>query len=418
MNLKSFSSQELIVLILTSLFFLHDSSYIAFYTPAIVWAGVVLCLFFTLWSLCSKTINCFIYLFPVVVIDAIWKIVKIPSLFDVVAVLQLSSNIMQFAILPMLTYFLLKKNNVILVWCILIVYSAVQVTTGISTIIACDIDPTLARMDYGTLRVEDPVLYAYRMNLNVGDYHTSYGFTAMLPIVIMFFKWADNISQRFILRLLLFMICIIMVYTVYSASYTMSLLVCLLMLLVFLCPRKMSRSFFLKSLFVAFIASFIFRIVIPNLLNSAADFMNNEIMSERLSDLAAAISGNDNNSDDESDFNLRLLAYEKSWNCFLSNPIIGSLEYKKSGGHSYFLDNIGLMGIFGAYLIINMFGIIWKRYFLIFRSYPWFYYYGYALLSIVIFFCVNPDGMSEQLLFFYPISAYLLSHHYNNYKFK
>jgi hypothetical protein len=163
------------------------------------------------------------------------------------------SRFMQFAILPLLTYYLFTKNNKNDIIYVFLVFCFVEITTGISTIKACAIDPELARMDYGALRDKDPALYAYRMNLNVGDYHTSYGFTAMLPIAIMFYKHAWLFPKPILVKLFSLFCVIVMIYTVYSASYTLSLLVCSVMILTFLCPITISKSYFFASLFFVLI---------------------------------------------------------------------------------------------------------------------------------------------------------------------
>ena len=405
------SSIDYIILFLATLFFLHGSSFIAFHTPAFIWAGVVTLLFLFLVKECSKFTNCFIYLLPIIVIEIIWGICRSPSIGDIKSIMMLLSRFMQFAILPLLTYYLFGKNNIRLVLYIFFVFCIVEITTGISTIRACAVDPELARMDYGTLRVEDPAFYAYRMNLNVGDYHTTYGFTAMLPIVIMFCKHACCFPKPGLVKLISLFCVVVMVYTVVSASYTLSLLVCSVMILTFLCPSAISKSYFFTSLFFMLILAYVFRTFLPSMLNFIADFFDSEIMSTRLYDLADSLNSGQNTADADSDFNLRMECYVKSWNSFLSNPIIGSLSYKGIGGHSYILDNLGLMGLFGAGLMVKMWKTIWQRYIGIFKEYTWFYYYGYALIAILIFFAVNPDGMEEQLLFFYPISGYILAYY-------
>ena len=404
------------ILFLATLFFLHGSSFIAFHTPAVIWAGVVTLLFLFLVKECSQYTNCFIYLLPIVVIEIIWDICRTPSIGDIKSIMMLLSRFMQFAILPLLTYYLFEKNNIRLVLYIFFVFCIVEITTGISTIRACAIDPELARMHYGTLRTEDPEFYAYRMNLNVGNYHTSYGFTAMLPIVIMFYKHACFFPRPVFVKLFSLFSAVVMIYTVISASYTLSLLVCSVMALTFLCPSAISKSYFFTSLLLMLNLAYVFRTFLPSILYYLADSFDSEIMSARLYDLADSLNAGQNTADVDSDFNLRMECYTKSWNSFLSNPIIGSLSYKDSGGHSYILDNLGLMGLFGVGIMVNMWKTIWRRYISIFNEYSWFYYYGYALIAILIFFAVNPDGMEEQLLFFYPISGYILAHYTNTYE--
>ena len=334
-----------------------------------------------------------------------------PSIGDIKSLLILLSGFMQFAILPLLTYYLFEKNNLRFVLYIFFVFCLVEVTTGLSTIRACAIDPQLARMNYGTLRVEDPAFYAYRMNLNVGNYHTTYGFTAMLPIVIMFYKYACFFPKPGLVKFFSLFCVIVMIYTVYSASYTISLVVSSIMIFTFLCPTTITKSYFFTSLFGVLIFTYIFRAFLPSILNYMADSFDSEIMSTRLYDLADSLNSGKNTAHVDSDFNLRMECYAKSWNSFVSNPIIGSLSYKNSGGHSYILDNLGLMGLFGVGIMINTWKTIWQRYISIFNEYTWFYYYGYALIAVFIFFLVNPDGMEEQLLFFYPISGYIIAHY-------
>ncbi len=404
------------ILFLATLFFLHSSSFIAFHTPAFIWAGVVTLLFLFLVKECSQYTNCFIYLLPIVIIEIIWGICRTPSIGDIKSIMMLLSRFMQFAILPLLTYYLFIKNNKNVVIYIFLLFCLVEITTGISTIRACAIDPELARMDYGALRVEDPAFYAYRMKLNVGNYHTSYGFTAMLPIVIMFYKNACFFPRSGFVKLFSLFSAVVMIYTVISASYTLSLLVCSVMALTFLCPSAISKSYFFTSLLIMLIFVYIFREFLPSILYYLADSFDSEIMSARLYDLADSLNAGQNTADVDSDFNLRMECYTKSWNSFLSNPIIGSLSYKDSGGHSYILDNLGLMGLFGVGIMVNMWKTIWRRYISIFNEYSWFYYYGYALIAILIFFAVNPDGMEKQLLFFYPISGYILAHYTNTYE--
>lgn len=411
MNNNGVSTIDFGILFFATLFFLHRSSFIAFHTPSFLWAGVVIALFSFLVYISLKSTNWFIYLIPIITIDIIWKICKSPSLYDLRSFLILLSVCMQTAILPLLTHYLFRKKNINCIIYIFLIFCFVEITTGISTIIACSVDPTLARMDYGTLRAENPALYAYRMNLNVGDYHTTYGFTAMLPIVVVFLKNARFLPHSNHVRLFCLFSYIIMIYTVYSASYTISLIVCCILALTIIFPSKISKPFFYVSIIFALLCYFALQSFIPPLLNYIAEILDSDIMSARLYDLADSLNFGANTARADSDFNLRMLCYEKSWNSFINNPIFGSLDYKQSGGHSFILDNLGLMGLIGFMLLIIMLKTIWNRYIVVFKRYKWFYYYGYALIAIIIFFFLNPDGMETQLLFFYPISGYILAYY-------
>lgn len=417
MNNNTLTARDYAILFLTFLFFLHRSSFIAFNTPAILWQVIVISLFLLLAFFCAKTKNVILYLFPIVVIDIIWKILKSTTLFEPVGFAQFISGIMQYSIFPLLTYYLFRKGNIKLFIYVIFVFLLVEITTGISTIFASYIDPTLARMDYGTVRTENPQLYAFRMLLNVGDYHTTYGFTAMLPIFILIYKWAHVFPRHIMMRLLSLLVVFISVYTVYSASYTISLAICCLMLLLFLCPAKINKTFFVSSLFLSIFLAFLLKQMIPFALETIAGHLDDPIMTERLLDLAKSIEYGEDTSASGSDFNERMICYEKSWSGFLSNPFWGNMNYELSGGHSFILDNLGLMGLLGVGLLIIMLKTIWKRYISIFKMYPWFYYYGYALIAILVFFFLNPDDMSEQLLFFYPVSGYVIVHYTKlNYK--
>lgn len=408
-NSYSLSLSDKLIAFFSALFFLHGSSFIAFHTPAILWAAVVFILFIALYIEVVKYIRPLLYLLPFVFIYIATALFKATDLGSFSGVARIASSILQVCILPLLSLFLIKKNNQKLLFFVFFSFLIVEITTGVSTIIANGIDPYLVRMDYGAIRDEDPALYAFRMNLNVGDYHMAYGYAAMIPIVILVIKWRESFSHPVLLGLSGIALLFLMLYVLYISQYTIAFVAGFSLLLLLVLRKKMSVNYYIFTLIAGCVVLLVLRFAIPQFLHSIADSLDSEIMSVRLEDLASSIDGNANRIDYESDYYLRMKSYGRSIESIKEYTIIGAWNDSASGGHSFIFDNIARMGLVGLLSIIVLLYSVLKRHILVFSSFPWIYYYYYALLVIIVFYFFNPDGMYEQILFSYPISGMILS---------
>lgn len=404
------SSYDFIVILLSVIYLAHGgSTFVAYYTPSIVWAFVSMGLFFLLLFGNISSGMRFRFLFPLVALAFARAVFFHFSVYGKESIIYDMVGFTQICVYPLLTYYLLNHSNKRIALFVLMSFVLVSVATGISTLSAYEMGGENFVRSSGSLEEELGEQYAMRMKLNVGNFDTVYGFATMLPVAIMFFKWRDVFRKKFASGILLFLLIALMVSTVYVGQYTISFMVCLLMLILFVCPKEISSHFFKRSLIIAIIAFVALRFFAPPLLNTLADFSNSDTMSARLLDVSNYLSTGVDESANGSDFTERNRVYNKSINSIKSTFLMGGWDYSAAGGHSFILDNIALMGLIGIFLLIKFYKSIITNFLSPYKRYPWIYYYYYGLIAAIIFHVLNPNGIYVQLLFVFPVSAYLFN---------
>ncbi len=409
-NRTAISSRDKLIVLFSALFFSHGSSFISFYTPAAIWAGIVIVLFILLYFACLRYVRPLLYLFPLIILHISTTLFKSSDLDSFASVARVVSNVLQVSILPLLSLYLIKSSNEKPIFWIFLFYFIVEATTGISTIFAYKIDPDLVRMNYGLYRDLDPALYAFRMRLNVGDYHMTYGYSAMIPIVILMIKWRKSFAHPFLIGTSCLILLSFMIYVIYISQYTISFVVGVFLLLLLFLKKRMTRSYFIITLLSTALLLFLLGVFIPPILHSVANTIDSEIMATRLDEVASSIEGKAS-MDLDSDYYLRMKSYNKSIESIKQYSIIGAWNDSASGGHSFIFDNIARMGLIGFVSIVLLLYLVHKRHLLFLSSQPWIYYYYYAFLAILIFYVFNPDGMYEQVFFAYPVSGLIIRSH-------
>lgn len=402
------SSYDYIVILLSVIYLAHGgSTFVAYYTPSIVWAFVSMGLFFLLlFGNISRGMS-LRYLLPLVALAFARTCFFHFSVYGKDSIIYDMVGFTQICVYPLLTYYLLTHSNKKIALYVLMSFVLVSVATGISTLLAYEMGGENFVRSSGSFEEELGEQYEMRMKLNVGNFDTVYGFATMLPIAIMFFKWRNVFRRKVYSGILFFLLIALMAATVYVGQYTISFMVCLLMLILFVCPKEISSRFFKRSLIIAVIAFAALRFIAPPLLNAIAEFSNSETMSTRLIDVSNSLASGKDVSSAGSDYSERAQTYNKSLQTIREYTILGSWDYGLVGGHSFILDNIALMGLIGIFLLIKFYKSIITNFLSPYKRYPWIYYYYYGLIAAIIFHVLNPNGIYVQLLFVFPVSAYL-----------
>ena len=89
---------------------------------------------------------------------------------------------------------------------------------------------------------------------------------------------------------------------------------------------------------------------------------------------------------------------------------IGGWSERGGGGHSFIFDHIAVYGVIGIVLLFVFYRAILRLFYYPYQDKPWSYYYLYGLLGVTFFYIFNPSAFYPQLLFAYPLSAYLINY--------
>ena len=398
---------DVTITVLTILYILHIAPYIAIHMPAAIYALDVFFLFILLFLQCQKFGSLFRYLAPFVTIPLLNILLRDGVPTNIIDVLKLLSGTFQIWIYPLLSLYLIKKNNVNLAKSIFFIYALVITIVGITSVIACQDIPLIIRMNPGDLRGEDEVMYQLKMNMNVGDFNNIYEYVLLMPVVVMVYKWSPFFKKGRFLRIASITLAFFMYYVIFTSQFMTATIVATLSLLLIFAPINMNKRTFIYSFVTLFLLFFVVKASIPPLLHSVANNYAGETMAERLEHVALALEGREADIDEGSDFEEREKVYNRSYQTIIEYNIVGCWDHARTGGHSFILDNIAKYGLLGFLLMYFMFKYVLERYVLIYKSRSWvyFYYYGFVIAGILCY--INPSGFYPQMYFVYPISAYL-----------
>ena len=403
------SRTDYIVIVLSSLYMVHNSPYVGVRMPAIFFASVIVLLFLLICINLARYQNIVRYIMPLFslyFLDIIF--LQHYEINSVEGAMRLLSSTMQILIYPLLAAYAVNKGNVKLAMWLLVLFLSVEFTTYVTSIIAESTISGIIRMNPGQLRDEDPMMYAMKTSMNVGNFDTVYGCATLVPIGVLLIKWRSKLFSNKLHQLVAIVATALMVYFVYVSQFTIALVGTLLMMLTIVFPKYLSLSYFKKTIWAGLFAVILTWSVLPPVLHSIADSIDSEIMAERFEGIAITLEGG--NDTGSLDVELRQAAYEKPLQAMSSTYMLGTWSDDGSGGHSHLLDSIGKYGIIGIILLLVFYKSVLKLFYVPYKHEPWVYYFLYGVLGTTLFYLVNPSELFPQLLFCYPLSAFLINY--------
>lgn len=228
-------------------------------------------------------------------------------------------------------------------------------------------DPDAARLLAGVATMDQRIEY-YKSG--VGGYGYVYGSILLLYAILFWIKNEVNVVVKIFL---IFVLCSGYVM-IFFAGYTTALLLLAasILLWLFFNFAKKGAAFLLFLFFGAF---YLCRFFVVEKMILLFDSLQLAWFSMRFAELRYAMLGDDYESLD------RAMRYEKSLNCFYSNPFWGGMDI---GEHSEIFDMLGKYGIMGACFVSAFIYVIYY----IVRDYPVKYKISFVLLLLFMF--VNP----------------------------
>lgn len=387
---------------LSSLYILHSIPVIGYYTPAVFFGAIVLLLYLAV--IITVGFNSFLRILLLSL-----PIVCIPFMRVLLSFFSDSNNLLievysffQLLLYPILGFYILHSKNTFMCKTLMAVVVLFYTVTAVTTIVGCNLYPNAARALTG--HQDDIVLYGQYKRMNIGDFHFVYFLALTLPLLIgsvRFFKIKKIIGYTLIA---------ISVTAVYYAAYSTALLFTVVALLLLIIPKTIQIRYLVGIIFFSFLLIIPARLVLSNLFSSMSESVGNEDVSSRLNDMSVVFSGGSfNQLEESSDMSTRVGLFSRSWEAFESSPIWGIWETKKLGGHSFFLDTLGLFGIGGLFLMIWMYIYIYKKFLFPQKKKKWFIFLFSSYILIIIQAILNPQPSINVLSFIFPLYTCLMN---------
>ena len=316
-------------------------------------------------------------------------------------------GLIQIMIYALLGVIIVQTNDVKSAKVIVRVFIILSIITSITTYIGCQIYPGASRA-LAVTNVEDMEYYEIYTRMNIGGFSFIYSIIFLVPLLIVLMKnYSYFPNSKF---LFLISLCCVMIIglAVFSSEYTMAVLLYSLSLSLIFFARKLSLRKLLILIFMSMSIFLLFKPVFGEILVGLSENVTSENISSRLFDIGISVQGEEiiNNN---SDVNIRMEKYMKSFNSFIANPF-GTWFFRptEAGGHSFILDNMARFGIFAIFLFVIMLRQIYRLYLLRYKTKS---YYGYGLIIFFMFIvlsAVNPGLFYIQLTFITPLFFFLL----------
>lgn len=392
MGIKSYRTIPVYFQLLVVVYMLHTSvPIVGFYTPAIVHAGVVLSLYFFLFS--RKELNiaaAAMYVLPIFGIYILSLLYGGPS-----HLITYIYGMLQIFVYPLISLYLIRIGNRKVARRLFFIIGLSYMITGITTYTGCQMYPNASRDIAAMLTSEDPELYAMYMSHNIGSFSFIYTLVLILPLLIYL------IRDRKINLLAGISCLVIIVLAVFASEFATAFLFMLISMMTFFLPIYFKK----KQIAWLFIGMFVFFMVgksyLGQTLNWTASVVESEIVSDRLENLALFFIGEDTQNV-EGDIESRMDLYEHSLEAFRASPIWGN-SHIPVGGHSYMLDNLGSYGLLGLLAMIMMYRRLFNAFYRSCRNQKWYGYTCFVFVVALAFAALNPKDNLGVLTFIVPL---------------
>lgn len=376
---------------------LHDIPAVGFYMPGAIFSAIVVLTFavglFQVKRFGSHILSPSIKIMGVFIL-AFFFICINHSYSPAIAFYQF----LQSLIYPIIGFYLLSKSDVGLAKIIFLVLSLTYIITSITTTIGCMQYPLAARELTGNQ--DDSIAYALYKSKNIGDFHFVYFLTISMPLII------GLIKQGYIKRYVGYILVCLFLTTIYFSAYTTALLLSVMSVALLFVGKELNSKN-TRKVVTAFVVIAIFSSsLLPVLLEMLSSFVGTDDVSSRLTDVASYMNNQD--IDEDGDMSIRLETFSKSFNAFLSSPLIGSWGNPPVGGHSYYLDTMGNYGLIGIAALILMYRKVIHTVIKPFKKHSW---YGYIVMTFVLSVmqaAINPNPSLKVLIVAIPIFIILM----------
>lgn len=180
----------------------------------------------------------------------------------------------------------------------------------------------------------------------VGGYSFFYSLVIIGLILFYFFIYEKKITYKFT-YFIGFLLCIIVLL---KGSFTISTILLMSFLVKILIEKKVVNRYFRYLIFIiVYISIFM---LLPWTLNQILEKGNvSDVYRVRIAEISDSIEGNGLDGDLQS----RIERYTMSLKSFTSNILFGSYGNNTIGGHSTWIDVLGLYGLFGLLLVYPLF---------------------------------------------------------------
>lgn len=272
------------------------------------------------------------------------------------------------------------------------VLCVITLVTCITTGIGCINNPSASRTLASTETSQDVTAILYDLQ-NIGGFNFVYCVVLMVPFLILALKMNK-------LHISVFLgIIAILIFLLIQVEYTFAILLVMISMLTIFFKRDMGiKQFFLTILgFLAIVL--VFRVAIGTFLSNFASSLGIQQVADKISALFLGKDSVDHFDDD------RGALYMKSIQMFFNHPVFGSLTgaSRKTGGHSFILDNLALYGITGGIPIVLMYAGIYKTFYHPLKDQPYYAIVFWAFLQPIVLSCLNPGMWLENLCMFAPM---------------
>jgi hypothetical protein len=233
------------------------------------------------------------------------------------------------------------------------------ITTIFTTFISSTIYPDAARQLAGQLAKEgNDELISFYMMLGIGDY--SFSFYWLLIGLISTYCWRNRNRLSLINNNNNIILSTILLFGLYMIQYTTTLILYFVGIYIIIFGKKLVKKFgFILFSVFTIIGFYLIRSVVVISLFAISNILSTAEISPRLKNIATRINSSDIEAgyyakdDSELEIDNRYIGgYERraqiSINSFYKNPFFGGGQ---SGGHNFYLDNLGMFGLFGTSIL-------------------------------------------------------------------
>lgn len=228
----------------------------------------------------------------------------------------------------------------------------------------------------------DTEMYSTFTKMNIGSFEFVYEMVLLTPLFIGMLK-TNKIKKS----LGIFLIVLSGIVVVGSQYTTALLLYCLTLILLFPIKITPAKLIFIVSLEVLFV--YFFPDLLSNLIFTAANNTDSNIVSERLNSIAETLSGN---HADSIAMESRINVYDRALSAFIESYGLGTWSSGGAGGHSFIFDNMGVYGYFGIFMIIVFLKGVLKKCLKTFKNSDCYGYMLWSFIMAIILMFVNPKA--------------------------
>lgn len=293
--------------------------------------------------------------------------------------------------LPLCVGFYLMNNKINYNIFAAVIITCFTVTT-ITTIVGCIANPEAARILATTSNSQDAVAIEYDFQ-NIGGFSFVYSSVIIYPLVIIAAK-----MKRIPLAVAI-IFAVLMVLLAINTAYSVAMMAVVFSSLLFFIKVDIKPKRFAAMFITGVILILIFSPLVSDIFLRIGKMVGNEEMAEKM----AAVFGGAEAMDSLEDKRMDL--YMKSFNAFLSNPLLGTAFTGKTviGGHSFVLDNLARYGAVGGLMMYFMYRNVFNVFYRPFAGKNGYSFIIWMFALTIVLSTLNTGMWPECLCLYAPI---------------